>query len=307
MAASSFSSQARALTAKSWAFQSRKRCQNCCLVFLPLLFMCLLALLQSLINEQIKNAGLTCAEATIAEATCITGHSCAGVTQSMLVTMLGLCTGSAESNADGKDGQSCVYPSQVGNVVATQEKVSFSIGPALTGGPDSERGKVMQGGMVEERLMQTDRAVMGAPYNETSLVSFQKVTTSTGADIANSRVRQLPFCPIAHPEPFPPFTLTPKKQFRRCQSETGDTDCTTLLTTGGDTGYEGSTLLSGLLSQYSFARPVSVFLAAVASGNSDTAFLQAFLGGGDNSSNTGSGTFPAAAVAGIPPQPTHPT
>ena len=282
MVSSGFSSQARALTAKSWAFQSRKRCQNCCLIFLPLLFMTLLAVLQNLINEQIKKAGLTCAEAVSAEVTCKAGNSCAGVTQPMLVAMLGQCLGSPESNSDGKDGQVCVYPSQVGNVAAAAGKVTFTIGPALTGMADRERGALMPQAMVQQKLMD-------APYNSTVPTNpFEAVTMKMVPDIANSRTRQLPFCPIGRPEPFPPFTLTPKRAYRYCASP-NDEGCTTLLATGGGAGYEGSTLLTGLLSQYSFARPTSVFLAAIASGSSDASILQGFLTGGGNSSNAGGG------------------
>ncbi len=49
--------QARALVRKNLRYQGRKQCQNCCLIFLPLLFMGLLAVLQSLINDAIADAG----------------------------------------------------------------------------------------------------------------------------------------------------------------------------------------------------------------------------------------------------------
>ena len=93
MAGSSFSAQSRALVRKSWAYQSRKRCQNICLLFLPLLFMGLLAVLQSLINDAIKNAGLTCADATWVEATCVAPKSCLGMNSTLLVAALGECEG----------------------------------------------------------------------------------------------------------------------------------------------------------------------------------------------------------------------
>ena len=62
MARSRFASQAFALAAKSKHYQGRKRCQNCCLVLLPLIFMSLLAILQIFINAAIAKAGLACGE-----------------------------------------------------------------------------------------------------------------------------------------------------------------------------------------------------------------------------------------------------
>ena len=55
----SFSAQSKALVVKNLRYQGRKCCQNCCLIFLPLFFMGLLSLLQSLVNDAIANAGLT--------------------------------------------------------------------------------------------------------------------------------------------------------------------------------------------------------------------------------------------------------
>ena len=56
--AGAWKSQARALIRKNLRYQGRKGCENCCLIFLPLLFMGLLAVLQSLTNDAISSAGL---------------------------------------------------------------------------------------------------------------------------------------------------------------------------------------------------------------------------------------------------------
>jgi hypothetical protein len=195
MGGASFRVQARALALKSWHYQSRKRCQNCCLVLLPLLFMTLLAVLQSLINDAIEDAGLTCALQTVVNASCAGVVNCSAVSTASLAADLGLCTGSVASNekGSGRDRrQDCVYTQQLASLVTNPSSISFSIGAALIPeGGDSTRANVMTGEKAEEQLLASGR--------------YTSVTTQSTEDVGNSKLRQLPFCPIARPEPYPAF------------------------------------------------------------------------------------------------------
>jgi hypothetical protein len=106
-------------------------------------------------------------------------------------------------------GQSCVYAPQIGSLVVTATSAKFAIGPALLKRGADDRGNVMEPAMAADKLRASNH--------------FTAVATHTAPDIANSRSRQLPFCPISRPEPFPTFLLTPKPAYRGTWADWCDT------------------------------------------------------------------------------------
>ena len=96
--------------------------------------MALLAILQSLINTAIANAGLTCAKTTVVTAACsgIDGSNCSSLGPLALATILGACAdgSTVESNVVGSGktkSSQCVYPPQIGSMVLTDDSVSFNL------------------------------------------------------------------------------------------------------------------------------------------------------------------------------------
>ena len=286
----SFSAQSKALVVKNLRYQGRKCCQNCCLIFLPLFFMGLLSLLQSLVNDAIAKAGLTCGTATLINATVVGGcgaTNCAGYDSDFFTRLLRNCTGDIDSNK-ARDGQSCVYPGQVQDVQAGDDWVAFTIGAALVTA-EGKRANVMSPEMAEERM---------GVWSGT----FSAVESSSRPDIGNSGPRNLPFCPIAHPEPFPPFLLVPQRQFRHCAAA-GNGHCGTLLSTGGASPDFGAALASSLIQPANLTHAASVLSAGFGGGDDsgggggvDPAVLLALLGGGGGGGDDG-GLDPATLLS----------
>ena len=316
--AGAWKAQARALVRKNLRYQGRKGCQNCCLVFLPLLFMGLLALLQSLINDAIANAGLTCMDKTTVNVTCGPTVSCSDGTldESYFVGLLGECEGRTGSH----DGQRCVYPAQIQDLASGPTWTSFSITNSLvvegctgtaTGGETCDLVATTDAtaecppGCTSES---NSAAVMAEGSAEAALQAagkFSAVTVGAQADIANSRPRNLPFCPIAHPEPFPPFLLMPTASFKTCdggqdhpESDEPSLDCGSILATGGATPTFSAALQAALIPPADVAHAASVLLSSTDMSTLIGGFLGAGTGaGGGGGGGGGSLINPAALLS----------
>jgi hypothetical protein len=162
-------------------------------------------------------------------------------------------------------------------MVLTDDSVSFNLAMVIVTEEEKPvQTNVMSPEDVQQKLMDSGK--------------FSSVTSASEPDVANSRSRSLPFCPIAHPEPFPPFLLTPKPEFRDCMGSNSPDSCATFLGTGGTAGYEAASMLPAVLASADFDRTISVFLEGVLSGAVDPNFLAAFLGAGTGGGPRGGGS-----------------
>jgi len=136
---------------------------------------------------------------------------------------------------------------------------------------------------------------------------FSAVTVGAQADIANSRPRNLPFCPIAHPEPFPPFLLMPTASFKTCdggqdhpESDEPSLDCGSILATGGATPTFSAALQAALIPPADVAHAASVLLSSTDMSTLIGGFLGAGTGAGGGGGGGGGG--PAHAQLWRPSQ-----
>ena len=313
--AGAWKSQARALIRKNLRYQGRKGCENCCLIFLPLLFMGLLAVLQSLINDAISSAGLTCQDMTTVNATCGDTVSCTDgtVDGAYLMARFSQCTGNVADN----DGQSCVYPTQIQNIVtgpsnSGQGWVTFDITNAMVvetcTGDASNPTETCEldplqttcpRGCDQSTASAKPMTQANAKSNLEATTKFASVVVGLEADIANARPRNLPFCPIAHPEPFPPFTLMPSYTYRTCNGGTDhpgadgtSLDCGTVLTTGGSSSFAQG-LAEFLIPDANVGHAASVLLGSV----DLSTLIAGMLGGGGGGGTPFSLIDPAALLS----------
>ena len=152
-------------------------------------------------------AGLSCQDKTTVNVTCSASLSCAELDEADVVELLSECTGPVASNS----GQRCVYTEQIQDVTTGATWASFSVTNALVAECLSSDGSACDldddAQCPESCTLTSNNAnVMteDSVKGKLSSAQFGAIEVGSRPDISNSRPRNLPFCPIAHPEPFPP-------------------------------------------------------------------------------------------------------
>eukprot|EP01043_Picozoa_sp_COSAG02_P000493 COSAG02_NODE_9_length_59728_cov_36.104714_16_plen_1199_part_00 len=220
--------------------------------------------------------------------TCGASVSCAGLDEAYFVELLGECTGLVASH----DGQECVYTEQIQDMATGATWASFSVTQALVAECTSSNGVMCDlddnaqcpdgcTSTSNNANVMTEGSAKGKLENS---AQFSAIKVDSRPDIANSRPRNLPFCPIAHPEPFPPFLLMPTGAYRTCNGaqdhpDSGESslDCGTILATGGATPAVSEALKDALIPPADVAHAASVLLAST---DITTLLGSAFGGGG---------------------------